>query len=58
MSELTSFTIESLNHQIRSTVLRVLYHSFNSSQRQVSVRGTVGEIPAIPLTGEGISVSN
>ncbi len=48
MSQPASFTIEALNQQIRSTVVRVLYHSFNDSQRQVVVRGTIGEISPGP----------
>jgi exodeoxyribonuclease VII large subunit len=43
-----SFTIEALNQQIRSTVVRVLYDSFYDRQRQVVVRGTIGEISAGP----------
>ena len=45
MSQPASLTIETLNQQIRSQVVRVLYHSFNDSQRQVVVRGIIGEIP-------------
>jgi hypothetical protein len=46
MAQPASFSIESLNQQIRSTVVRVLYHSCSDSQRQVVVRGTIAEIPA------------
>jgi Exonuclease VII, large subunit len=39
-------SIETLNQQIRSTVVRVLYHSFHDAERQVVVRGIIGDIPA------------
>jgi hypothetical protein len=37
------FTVEALNQQIRSNV-RVLYHGFKTSQRQIIVQGQIGEI--------------
>lgn len=46
MSQPGFVTIETLNQQIRSTVVRVLYHSFNDSQRPVVARGNIGEVAA------------